>query len=145
MRKGEIFQRVEISDEGYRLLKNAEKDVESAKVYKRIQAFKLMYKKWKYSDIADFLSVTRNTISNWIAIYLDGGISSLILLNYKGGRPNLSEEELSELRKEASKGNFSVAKKAQHYIETKFNIKYGLRHVQLLLKKKFTYPLNEQD
>ena len=45
MRKGEIFQRIEISKEEYNLLKNAEDKIKSAKVYKRIQAFKLMYKK----------------------------------------------------------------------------------------------------
>jgi len=145
MKKDEIFQRVNISHEEYELLKNAEKKMESTKIYKRIQAFKLMYKKWKYSDIASFLSITRNTISNWVAIYRIGGINLLINLHYKGGKPKLSKEELSELKTEASKGNFTIAKKTKNYIETKYNVKYSLRHVQLLSKKKFNYPLSEQD
>lgn len=54
MRKGEIFQRVNLSETEYEQLKRAERKVTSTKVLKRIQAFKLMYHGWKYSDIARY-------------------------------------------------------------------------------------------
>lgn len=66
MRKGEAFQRVSISEAEYEQLKLAEKKAKSVKVLKRIQAFKFIYLGWKYTDIAKFLSVTNNTITNWI-------------------------------------------------------------------------------
>ena len=69
MRSGETFQRVCISDVEYEQLNLAEQKTKSAKVLKRIQAFKLMYLGWKYSAIAEFLSVTNNTITNWINYY----------------------------------------------------------------------------
>ena len=47
MRKGEIFQRVNISETEYEQLKGAERKIKSAKVLKRIQAFKVMYRGWK--------------------------------------------------------------------------------------------------
>ena len=62
MRKGETFQRVNISETEYEQLKLAERKVKSAKVLKRIQAFKLMYRGWKYSDIAEFLLVTKKIL-----------------------------------------------------------------------------------
>jgi len=58
MIKGETFQRVVISEAEYEQLELAEKDVNSVKVLKRIQAFKFIYLGWKYTDIAKFLSVT---------------------------------------------------------------------------------------
>lgn len=103
MRKGEPFQRVEISNAEYEQLKVAEPKTKSVKVLKRIQAFKLMYLGWKYSDIAEFLSVTNNTITNWINYYKEGGIDSLLVLNYHGGQAKLSEEQLSELKIKAVK------------------------------------------
>ena len=138
MRKNETFQRVSISDAEYELLKVAEPKTKSVKVLKLIQAFKFMYLGWKYSDIAEFLSVTNNTISNWINYYKEGGIDSLLLLNYKGGQAKLSEEQLSELKIEASKGAFVFAKDVRHYIKENFGIEYNLSHVQLLCKKNVT-------
>ena len=144
MRKGEPFQRVVISDVEYEQLKVAEQKTKSVKLLKRIQAFKLLYLVWKYSEIAEFLSVTNNTITNWINYYKDGGIDSLLLLNYKGGQAKLSEEQLSELKDEAGKGAFAIAKDLQHYIKQNFGIVYNLSHVQLLCKKNFNYPLRKQ-
>ena len=135
MRKGEPFQRVSISSAEYEQLKVAEQKNKSAKVLKRIQAFKLMYLGWKYSDIAEFLSVTNNTITNWINYYKEGGIDSLLVLNYKGGQVKLSEEQLFELKIEAGKGVFAIAKDVQHYIKKNFGIEYNLSHVQRLCKK----------
>nr|QNO41218.1 hypothetical protein JNOLDJLP_00043 [Methanosarcinales archaeon ANME-2c ERB4]QNO41266.1 hypothetical protein PPPNJMGK_00002 [Methanosarcinales archaeon ANME-2c ERB4]QNO41622.1 hypothetical protein OAEIHDOC_00043 [Methanosarcinales archaeon ANME-2c ERB4] len=145
MRKGETFQRVIISEAEYEQLKLAEKDVNSVKVLKRIQAFKFIYLGWKYTDIAKFLSVTNNTITDWINIYQKGGIDSLLTLHYKGGQAMLSDEQLRELRNEATKGSFAIAKDVKRYIEQNFEIKYNLGHVQLLCKKNFNYPLRKPD
>jgi len=145
MRKGEPFQRVKISNAEYEQLKVAESKTKSVKVLKRIQAFKLMYLGWKYSDIAEFLLVTNNTITNWINFYKEGGIESLLVLNYMGGQAQLSEEQLFELKIKASKGSFAIAKDVKHYIKQNFGIEYNLSHVQLLLKKNFNYPLRKQD
>ena len=145
MRKGEVFQRVSISKIEYEQLKLAEREVSSVKVLKRIQAFKLIYLGWKYSAIAEFLSVTNNTLTNWINLYWAGGIDSLLTLHYKGGQAKLNEKQLSELHEKASEGAFTIAKDVQHYIKQNFGIEYNLSHVQLLCKKKFNYPLRKQD
>ena len=89
--------------------------------------------------------VTNNTITNWINIYQEGGIDYLLVLDYKGGEAKLSEEQLRELRNEATKGSFAIAKDAKRYIEQNFGIKYNLSHVQLLCKKNFVYPLRKPD
>jgi len=145
MRKDKTFQRVKISVTEYEQLKRAERKVKSAKVLKRIQAFKLMYCGWKYSDIAEFLLVTNNTITNWINLYKGGGLESLLGLHYMGGQAQLSEEQLLELKSEANKGSFTIAKDVKHYIKQNFGIEYNLSHVQLMSKKNFNYPLRKPD
>lgn len=145
MRKGETFERIKLSDDEYEQLKTAERKTESVKIMRRIQAFKFIYIGWKYNAIADFLLVKENTITNWINCYKKGGINSLLTLHYKGGQAKLDEEQLSELRAEASKGSFVFAKDVQHYIKKNFGIEYNLSHVQLLSKKNFSYPLKKRD
>lgn len=145
MRNGEKFQRVQISKKEYYELVVVEKKIKSAKALKRVRAFKLMYAGWKYGKIADFLSVTNNTISNWIKIYNNGGVSALLMFQYKGGQSKLNKTQLSELKKETGKGSFAYAKAAKKYIEDKYKITYHLNHVQKILKKNFVYPLKKPE
>ncbi len=145
MKKGESFQRISISEAEYEKFKIAERTITSVKLLKRIQAFKLMYLGWKYSVIAEFLSVTNNTITNWITLYRAGGLAKLLTLQYKGGQAKLNEEQLSKLREKASEGAFAIAKDMRHYIKQNFGIEYNLSHVQLLSKKNFSYPLRRRD
>lgn len=145
MRKGEEFERVKISKQDYNKLKKVEKKVGSTKVYKRIQAFKLMHKNWKYSGIAEFLNITKDTITDWVNLYKKEGIQGLLNLHYKGGQPRLNEKQIEDLKEKAIQGCFTFAKDVQHYIEKNFGIKYNLKHVQLLSKKSFVYPLRKQE
>lgn len=145
MKKGEKFKRVKISKQDYNKLKNAEAEIGSKKVYRRIQAFKLIHKGWKYSAIAEFLNVTKETISDWIRLYGQEKIKGLTTLHYRGGQPRLNEQQIKELKEKAAQGSFTFAKDVQHYIEKNFGIRYNLKHVQLLSKKSFVYPLRKQE
>jgi len=145
MIKGKKFERIKITKAEYIILEKAENKIKSAKLLRRIQMLKLIYLGWKYGQISQFLRVTNDTITDWIQIYLCGGIKDLIDLKYKGGQPLLNKKQLNELKSKAKNGEFKVAKEIQHYIEINFKVKYGLRHIQLLSKKNFDYPLNEQD
>lgn len=143
MRKSEKFEWLKISKEEYNQLKKVENKITSTKIYQRIQAFKLMYKGWKYSAIAEFLNVTNDTITDWIDIYRKKGISGLSSLKYRGRIPLLSEKQLVELR--SKKPTFKVAKEVKKYIEENYGITYNSNYVQELLKKNFIYPLKKQD
>jgi len=144
MIRGKKFIRVKILKPEYNKLKKIENEIESTKVYKRIQAFKLIHKKWKYSAIAEFLSISKETMSGWINIYKRGGVDELLKLHYKGGQPRLNKKQIKNIKEKAAQGSFTFAKDVQHYIKKNFGIKYNLKHVQLLSKKNFVYPLKKQ-
>ena len=104
-----------------------------------------MYLGWTYTAVADFLCVTKNTISEWIKLYIAGGVASLTTLHYLGGQSRLKEDQLIEIQQKASEGRFTFAKEIKEYIFKNFGIQYNLKHVQLLTKKNFCYPLRKQD
>lgn len=143
MRKGETFERVKISKKEYNQLKKIEKTITSTKVYQRVQAIKLIHKNWKYSAIAEFLNITKDTMTDWVNIYKKTGLSGLLKLKYRGKIPLLSEEQLVELR--AKKSTFKVAKEARKYIRDNYGINYNPTYIHELLKKNFIYPLKEQN
>jgi len=143
MRKGEKFDRIKISEKDYEHLKKVEKKETSAKILKRIYAFKLLYEKWKYTKVASFIGVTNDTITDWINIYKERGIKALLTLNYNGRIPILTESQLEELKKK--KNSFLDSKEAQAYIKSQYGIEYNLNYVQELLKKNFNYPIKKQE
>jgi len=145
MIKGETFERVQVSDKDYEELAMAEKTVKSAKILRRIHAFKLMHMDWKYGEIAKFLGVTNDTMTDWIGIYRSGGILGLLNLSYKGRQSLLNTKQIGILKKECEKGSFKTAKQAKKFIEDSFGIVYHLHHVQLLLKKGFISPLRKPE
>ena len=141
MKKGEKFERAKISKQDYNRLKKIEKTIELTKVYKRVQALKLIYLNWKYSAIAEFLDVTNDTITDWVSIYKINGLSALLTLKYQGRIPLLSEKQLAELR--LNKSNFKVAKEVKKYIEDNYGIIYNSNYVQELIKKNFDYRIKK--
>ena len=140
-----MFERVSISKQKYDQLKKAEDEAESTKIYKRIQAFKLIHKNWRYSAIAEFLDITKDTMTDWVNLYKREGMQGLLNLHYKGGQPRLNKRQIEDIKEKAAQGSFTFAKDVQHYIEKNFGIKYNLKHVQLLFKKSFIYPLRKQE
>ncbi len=145
MIKGKKFERIKITKDEYKKLEKSEIKLKSAKLLRRVQAFKLIHLGWKYNQIAKFLKVTNDTITDWIDIYQSKGINGLINLKYKGGQSRLTVDQLKELKQKAKKGKFKVAKEVKQYIEKNFNINYHLNHVHKICKKNFNYPLNKLD
>lgn len=144
MKKGEKFIRIQISEEEYKQLLEIEKKTVSKKILKRIQAFKLLYKKWKYSQIAQAVSIRNNTFTGWIKLYKEGGLDKVLSFNYKGGQSKLTNEQLVQIKNKIEKEGFAYAKEVKQYINSEFNISYHLHHIQKLLKKKFNLPLKSR-
>jgi transposase len=135
MRKGEKLDRIKLSPEEYQQLLSAEKKYKNAKVYRRIQAFKMLHNGHINTEVAEFFSVDINTISDWIAIYRKGGIESLLSFDYKGRPQKLNDEQISQLRNEASKGSFETAKDIWQYIKDNFGVEFREDYVPKLANR----------
>jgi len=135
MRKGEKLDRIQLSPEEYQQLLAAEKAYKDSKVYRRIQAFKMLHNGRLNKEIAEFFSVDINTISDWIAIYRKGGIESLLNFDYKGRPRKLNDEQISQLRNEASKGSFASSKDIWQYIKDNFGVEFREDYVPKLANR----------
>lgn len=135
MKKGEKLCRINLSPKEYKQLLDAEKKYKSAKVYRRIQAFKMLHNGHLNKEVAEFFSVDINTISDWIAVYRKGGIESLLSFDYKGRPQKLSDEQISQLRNEANKGSFATSKDIRQYIKDNFGMEFREDYVPKLANK----------
>jgi transposase len=135
MKKGEKLDRIELSSEEYKQLLDAEKKYKSAKVYRRIQAFKMLHNGHLNKEVAEFFSVDINTISDWISIYRKGGIESLLSFDYNGRPKRLNEDQILQLRNEAIKGSFETSKDIWQYIKENFGVEFREDYVPKMANK----------
>jgi transposase len=135
MRKGEKLDRIQLSPEEYKQLLAAEKSHRDSKVYRRIQALKMLHNGHLNKEVAEFFSVDVNTISDWITIYRKGGIESLLNFEYKGRPQKLNNEQILRLRDEASKGSFTTSRDIWQYIMDNFGVEFREDYVPKLANR----------
>jgi transposase len=135
MRKGEKLDRIKLSPEVYKQLLAAEKIHRDSKVYRRIQAFKMLHNGHLNKEVAEFFSVDINTVSDWITLYRKGGIELLLSFDYKGRPQKLNDKQILQLRDEASKGSFETSKDIWQYVKDNFGVEFREDYVPKLAKR----------
>lgn len=135
MKKGDKLDRIKLSPDEYKQLLAAEKIHKDSKVYRRIQAFKMLHSGHLNKEVAEFFSVDINTVSDWIALYRKGGIESLLCFDYKGRPQKLNVEQILQLRNEASNGSFATSKDIWQYIKDNFGVEFRADYVPKLAKR----------
>jgi len=71
-----------------------------SKIWKRLQAVYSRSQKILTNEIAHNLSVNRGTITEWVKLYLSGGMEALVTLNYDNQGPR---SKLSDYQKDIDK------------------------------------------
>jgi len=130
--------KISLSSQQKEELKNAERQTDRKPLLKRLQCLGLKDKGWKHEEVADFLDISVNSVTNWLRAYQKGGIPELLQWGYKGKVSVLSLKDQEELRKRNKEKPFMTAKEAKVFIKERFGIKWHLHWVQKLLKKNFT-------
>jgi transposase len=125
-------------------LENAEKQIKKPQLLKRVQAIKLRDKGMANLEVADFLLLSDQTISNWCQLYLEKGLKELLQWEYKGKISILTLEHQKQLRERNKEKPFDTAAEAKTYIEENFGIKFHLHWVQKIMKKNFSLHSRKQ-
>lgn len=133
--------KISLTEKQKQELQNAKKQIGKPQLIKRIECLQLKNKGWKHQEVADFLDICIDTISNWLKIYQKHGLQKLLEWNYEGKISILTLENQKKLKKINSKKPFDTAKKAKAYIKEHFNIDFHLHWVQKLLKKNFDFRI----
>ena len=105
----------------------------SVKERDRIKGILMLNKGYSFEEIAEVLIMDEDSIRRWYNLYLEGGIESLSVNNYKGSDPFLSSEEQVQFANFMDQHIFLTAKEACNYVLKTYKAEYTTKGMTNLL------------
>ena len=101
----------------------------------RIKTILLLDSGWSYAKIAEALLLDDQTIRNYEQIYSKGGISALLITDYKGGLRKLSATQECELKDHISLNTYHCSSTIIEHVKKIYSIEYSNTGMLHLLKR----------
>ena len=101
----------------------------------RLQCLLLKDRGHTNTDVADMLQVVRETITEWLNLYQEGGLELLCRLETGGSDAFLTPEQIAQLSAELDKNGFQTAKQVVAWVQEQFSVTYSERGMRDLLKR----------
>jgi transposase len=106
----------------------------------RVKAVVLLGSGWSVADVAQALLIDETTVRNWYDKYQAGGTDALLVLNYQGKAPSLTEQQQAELAKHLDEKTYLTSNEIRHYIKKRYRVEYSPSGVKELLHRlNFVY------
>lgn len=129
-----------ISKETAKEIAEIRKGIKDKSTDRRLHAVQLRGEGMKDKEIADKLDTTKNMVSKWVCMYVNGGgVQALMPIPRKGTRNNLSYEQEEELLKpfieKANKGQIVEVREIKEAYIKKVGHEIGNGQIYKVLKR----------
>jgi transposase len=117
---------------------------QNSKIWKRLQAIYSRSRGITSREIAKNLSVSLNTVTAWVKLYLTGGVETLVALNYTGPVSKLEpyRQEIENLIQTETIPTLNVL---QQRVKQEFEVEIGETGLYKWCKKKLMLPLRRPE
>lgn len=112
-----MLYQVHLSPNELRSLRSRMKKERDAKILRRLQCIDFAATSCSNQDIARFLHITPDTVTNWLRLFASEGIDGLCTLRYDGRRPSKLDVHQEELRAHVKSGKAKKLAELQNYIQ----------------------------
>lgn len=106
-----------------------------AKEAYKLNAVILLGTGWSVDEVAEALLLDRDTVSDYIARYRQGGIKSLLASFYVSKKPQLTDDQLRKLEAELDQHIYLNTQQICDYVSTTFSVSYSLSGMTKLLHR----------
>ena len=101
----------------------------------RLKTILFLNKGFSYEQVSDLLLLDENTTRNNYQLYIEQGLSGILIYNYVKPLSYLSEDEVQKLDAHLQKKMYLHSKDIRHYIEDTYKVTYTLEGVRALLAR----------
>jgi transposase len=135
-----MLYQVHLSPDQLRSLRSRMKKERDAKILRRLQCIDFAAAACSNQDIARFLHVTPDTVTNWLRLFSVEGLVGICTLRYDGRRPSKLDAHKEELRAHVKAGKASKLAELQHYIQTTWGLVIEQSWLSRYCKKNSILP-----
>jgi transposase len=111
-----------------------------AKIFRRLQCIDFAATGCSNQDIARFLHVTPDTVTNWLRLFSVEGLEGICTLRYEDRRPSKLDTHKEELRVYVKTGKASKLTELQHHIKTTWGLVIEKSWLSRYCKKNSILP-----
>jgi transposase len=101
----------------------------------RLHCLLLKAQGYSNQEVARLLQVRRETITDWLHLYEDGGLDALCRLEVGGSEGLLNPEQTKQLLTELDTHRFQCAKQVAAWVEEEFGVSYSERGMRQVLQR----------
>jgi len=124
-----------LKDDEVKKLESLHKKIKDGRIRDRIKCIVALSRGYSFEEIEEILLIDERTARRYFKIYKDKGEEGLLILNYEGKKPKLSQEQEEELKEHIRNNLYSRAIDIMKYIKDKYNITYTREGVVILLHR----------
>lgn len=113
---------------------------QNSRIWRRLQGVILRAEKKSSREIAEFLGVTRDTVTHWVKDFLEGGLEGLVTLNYR--KPvSVLEPYVEQIKEIATDKNnrISTMEELRYKVKEKFGVSIEYSWFSRWCKKKLIF------
>ena len=92
------YIKIKLTNEQKKEVNTVEKEVSHTQLLKRIQCIKFKDMGWTNLQIAEFLNVCNDTITDWLQAYVKNGVDGILTWGYRGRQALLTDGQLEMIR-----------------------------------------------
>lgn len=127
--------KINLTNEQMKELEDKLSSEKRVKIYKRLQCIKLKNENYKNIELAGIFSVTPDTITDWLKIFLEKGFEGLTTLNYDGRKSSKLEPYNEEIIERTKKGEYSTVMELKTILKEKNDIEVSKSWLSKYIKK----------
>ena len=103
-------------------LKKLKKKEKNKRIYRRLQCIHLKHQGKDNKEIADIIGICVDTVTDWIKLYQEKGISELGRLNFKGKRKSNIDDYVDKIKSDIRENTISTLAELQAWLKEKYSI-----------------------
>ena len=127
--------RIHLSPAQQKELRTLKKNQRDAKVLRRLLCIELKDLGEENGKIARLCGVCRDTITDWLRLFEDGGFDGLCTFHYDGRRLPVLDQVKDELRRDLKAGKYGALKDVQHALKEEHGIDVCISWIWRYAKK----------
>lgn len=109
------------------------------RVYRRLQAVKMIATDHAYQDTAAAVGVGVDTITDWIKLYQTGGLTELCSLHFTGKRNSPFNAYIDQIKQDITNHTIATLAELQHWIKEKYSLEMEQSWLWRCCKKNSIY------